>query len=69
MLAALDKHDELALHVSAMRQTGVTVDELREVFLQVAIYAGVPSPHAAFRVAKRVLNDPPASDSTGSSGA
>jgi 4-carboxymuconolactone decarboxylase len=69
MLAALDKHEELALHVSAMRQTGVTVDELREVFLQVAVYAGVPSANAAYAVAKRVLNDlPPVSDPKGPSG-
>ena len=55
MLAALDKHDELARHIAATVRTGVTVDELKETFLQVAIYAGVPSAHAAFAAAKRVL--------------
>jgi len=62
MLAALDKHDELAMHIAATPRTGVTVDELREVFLQVAIYAGVPSANAAFAIAKRVLADAPAAE-------
>jgi len=57
MLAALDKHDELAMHIAATVRTGVSVDELKEVFLQVAIYAGVPSANAAFAAAKRVLGD------------
>jgi 4-carboxymuconolactone decarboxylase len=57
MLAALDKHDELAMHIAATVRTGVSVDELKEVFLQVAIYAGVPSANAAFALAKRVLAD------------
>jgi 4-carboxymuconolactone decarboxylase len=57
MLAALDKHDELAMHIAATVRTGVTIDELKETFLQVAIYAGVPSAHAAFAAAKRVLAD------------
>jgi 4-carboxymuconolactone decarboxylase len=57
MLAALDKHEELAMHVAATVQTGVSLDELKEVFLQVAIYAGVPSANSAFAVAKRVLGD------------
>jgi len=55
MLAALDKHDELAMHIAATARTGVTTEELREVLLQVAIYAGLPSANAAFAIAKRVL--------------
>ena len=57
MLAALDKHDELAMHIAATARTGVTAEELKEVLLQVAIYAGVPSANAAFALAKRVLAD------------
>ena len=57
MLAALDKHDELAMHVAATARTGVTLEELKEVFLQVAVYAGVPSANTAFTIAKRVLGD------------
>jgi len=54
MLAALGKEHELALHVRSTQNTGVTQEELKEVFLQVAIYAGVPSANTAFSVAKRV---------------
>jgi len=57
MLAALDKHDELAMHIAATVRTGVSIDDLKEVFLQVAIYAGLPSANAAFALAKRVLAD------------
>jgi alkylhydroperoxidase/carboxymuconolactone decarboxylase family protein YurZ len=46
------------MHVAATVRTGVTVDELKEVFLQVAVYAGVPAANAAFAVAKRVLAVP-----------
>jgi 4-carboxymuconolactone decarboxylase len=54
MLAALGKHEELALHVRATRNTGVTRSEVKEVFMQVAVYAGVPAANSAFAVAKRV---------------
>lgn len=54
MLAALGKHEELALHVRATRNTGVTRNEVKEVFMQVAVYAGVPAANTAFAVAKRV---------------
>ena len=59
MLAALDRREELAMHVAATVRTGVTVDELKEVFLQVAVYAGVPAANAAFALAKRVLAEVP----------
>jgi len=59
MLAALDRREELAMHVAATVRTGVTVDELKEVFLQVALYAGVPAANAAFALAKRVLAETP----------
>jgi len=54
MVAALGREHELALHVRATQNTGVTVDELKEVFMQVAVYAGVPAANTAFSVAKRV---------------
>jgi 4-carboxymuconolactone decarboxylase len=55
ILAALGKEEELGLHIRASRNTGVTDEELREALFHVAVYAGVPSAIAAFRVAKRVL--------------
>ena len=57
MLAALGKQDELAMHIRATRNTGVTPEEVREVFLQVSIYAGVPAANSAFAVAKTVYKD------------
>jgi 4-carboxymuconolactone decarboxylase len=57
MLAALGKHDELAMHIRATRNTGVTPDELREVLLHVSVYAGVPAANSAFAIAKRVYKE------------
>lgn len=57
MLAALGKHDELAMHIHATRNTGVTADELREIFLHVSVYAGVPAANSAFTIAKKVFKD------------
>lgn len=54
MLAALGKEHELALHIRATQNTGVTQEELKEVFMQVAIYAGVPAANTAFSIAKSV---------------
>jgi 3-oxoadipate enol-lactonase/4-carboxymuconolactone decarboxylase len=55
MLVALGREDELALHVRAALDNGVTVDELKEVLLQSAVYCGIPAGNAAFRVAADVL--------------
>lgn len=52
MLAALNRPHELALHVKAAAGNGVTKDEMKEVFLQVAAYAGAPAGNDAFRVAR-----------------
>jgi 4-carboxymuconolactone decarboxylase len=54
MLAALGKHEELALHVRATSNTGVTRGEVKEALMQVAVYAGIPAANSAFAVAKRV---------------
>lgn len=47
--------DELAFHVRAALRNGLTVDEVKEVLLQTAIYCGVPAANSAFSVANRVL--------------
>ena len=57
LLAAGGNHEELKLHVRATRSTGATADEVKEVLLQVAVYAGVPAANAAFRVAKSVFEE------------
>jgi 3-oxoadipate enol-lactonase / 4-carboxymuconolactone decarboxylase len=59
MLVALGRHDELALHVRAARRNGLSADQIGEVLLQTAIYAGVPAANSAFAVAQRVLNEEP----------
>lgn len=56
MLAALGQEKELAMHIRATRQTGVTQDEVKEALLQVAIYAGVPAANSAFAVAKETYS-------------
>jgi 4-carboxymuconolactone decarboxylase len=48
MLASLGHYDELKLHIRATRNTGVSRDEVKEILLQVAIYAGVPAANSAF---------------------
>ena len=54
LMAALGKENELAMHIRATQNTGVTQDEVKEVLLQVAVYAGVPAANVAFAVAKKV---------------
>lgn len=60
VLTALPREHELEMHVRATRNTGVTPDELREVFMHVAVYAGVPVANRAFQIAKKVLSERPA---------
>jgi len=55
MISALNRPHELKLHVRGALNNGLTKEEIREVFLQVAIYAGVPASLDAFRVAKEVF--------------
>ena len=57
MLTALGKDHELKLHIRGALNNGLTKDEIKEVFLQAAIYAGVPAAVAAFRCAKEVFKD------------
>jgi 4-carboxymuconolactone decarboxylase len=57
MSVALDRPDELALHLRGALRNGVTRDEIREVLLQTAVYCGLPAANAAFRVAQEVLGD------------
>lgn len=52
---ALNRPEELALHVKAARRNGVSVEEIREVLLHTTIYCGVPAANGAFKVAKKVL--------------
>ena len=57
MISALNRPHELKLHVRGALRNGVTKAEIREVLLQVAIYAGVPAAVDSFRVAREALAD------------
>ena len=54
-LVARGHHEELAMHVRAARRNGLSVDEIREVLLQTAIYCGVPAANSAFHLAQEVF--------------
>ena len=55
VLVALGRDHEVAMHVRAALGNGLTPDEIKEVLLHCAIYAGVPAANGAFAVARRVL--------------
>lgn len=57
MLAALGRSHELGVHVRGALNNGVTAEEIQEVFLQVAMYCGVPAGMEAFRVANGILDE------------
>ena len=55
-LIAHGHHEELAMHLRAALRNGLSVEEIREVILQSAIYSGVPAANSAFRIASEVLS-------------
>jgi 4-carboxymuconolactone decarboxylase len=57
MMVALNRSDELKMHIRAALQNGVTREELREVLLQTAIYCGVPAANTAFHLAEEVFSE------------
>jgi alkylhydroperoxidase/carboxymuconolactone decarboxylase family protein YurZ len=56
------------MHVRAALRNGLTREEIGEVFLQVAVYAGLPAANAAFRLADAVLRDEDAAEDPGAAG-
>lgn len=55
MIAVLNRPNELRMHIKAALTNGVTREEIREVFLQVAIYAGVAAAVDSFRIAREAF--------------
>lgn len=53
LLAALGHYDEVAMHVRATRNTGASLEDIKEALLHVAIYAGVPAANHAFKIAAK----------------
>jgi 4-carboxymuconolactone decarboxylase len=57
MLSALNKPHELRLHLNGALNNGLTKEDIQEVFLQVAIYCGVPAAVESFRIAREVFKE------------
>ena len=57
ILTALGREHELPLHVRAALRNGLTEEEIGEVLLHTAVYAGVPAANSAFSIAERVLSE------------
>jgi 4-carboxymuconolactone decarboxylase len=55
ILTALGRENEIPLHVRGALRNGLTAEEIGEVLLHTAVYAGVPAANAAFAIAERVL--------------
>jgi 4-carboxymuconolactone decarboxylase len=66
VLTALGRENEIAMHVRAALGNGLTREEIAEVFIHTAVYAGVPTANTAFAIAQRVFDDL-ADSSSGSS--
>jgi 4-carboxymuconolactone decarboxylase len=56
LMVALNRGEELRMHLRAAANNGVTAAEIREVLLHCAIYCGVPAANAAFHAAKEILD-------------
>jgi len=57
LLAALGHTEEIPMHVRGALTNGVTREEISEVFLHTAVYAGVPAANNAFAVARKALDE------------
>lgn len=57
ILTALGREQELAMHIRAALGNGLSADEIGEVLLHTAVYAGVPAANAAYAIAQRVLEE------------
>ena len=55
LMVALNRSDEFKLHIRAAFSNGVTNDDIKEVLMQCAIYAGVPAANSAFHQAEEVF--------------
>ncbi|MDQ1082154.1 4-carboxymuconolactone decarboxylase [Microbacterium proteolyticum] len=64
-LIAHGHHEELAMHLRAALRNGLTIEEIREVILQAAIYSGVPAANTAFRIASEVFGALPGDQAPG----
>jgi 4-carboxymuconolactone decarboxylase len=56
LLAALGHEEELAMHIKATKNTGATENDVKEVLLHTAVYAGVPVANGAIKIAKEIFS-------------
>jgi 4-carboxymuconolactone decarboxylase len=59
MLVALNREEELRMHLRGALRNGATQEEIRETLLQSAIYCGVPAANSAFRMAQEIFSENP----------
>ncbi len=57
ILASLGHSEELEMHINAIKNTGATFDEISEVLMHVAVYAGVPASNSALKILKKVFKE------------
>ena len=57
LMITLNREDEFKMHVRAAFNNGVSRDEIKEVILQCALYAGLPAANAAFHLARQVFDE------------
>jgi len=57
VLTALGRENELALHINASHNSGITEEEMRELLIQIAPYAGIPASLTAFGIAKKYYSE------------
>jgi 4-carboxymuconolactone decarboxylase len=57
MMVALNRGEELALHLRAAKNNGVSRDDIKEVLMQTAIYCGVPAANSAFHLAQKIFEE------------
>jgi 4-carboxymuconolactone decarboxylase len=57
VLVTLSRDDELALHLRGALRNGLSIEQIRELLMQLAVYAGVPAANHAFAIAQKVFAD------------
>ncbi len=57
MLVAMGRMEELKLHIRATRNTGVTREEVKEIMMHAAVYAGVPLAFGSFQIAAQIFDE------------
>jgi alkylhydroperoxidase/carboxymuconolactone decarboxylase family protein YurZ len=57
MMVALNRPDELRMHLRAALNVGVTREQIQEVLLQTALYCGLPAANSAFHIALEVISE------------